>query len=288
MGQLKPLALTTLVLMASGNAMAADLGFPPPPPPQVHAPVEFAGGWYLRGDIGMTNQRIDKLVNPELDRAFPAARIDMLQSDFDSGVLFGAGVGYKVNNYLRFDVTGEYRGRTAYNGTDRLGWLGTAPGSYNQTNEFSASKKEYVGLVNAYLDLGTWSGITPYIGAGVGFANVRIENFRDAGQGFNPFTGEGFTSLATSSSKSKTNFAWALMAGLGYAVNENLTLELGYRYINLGDGETGDSVSFSGSNQVVDKWTFKDIDSHDLRFGMRWALGGETYYEPRHPIVTKY
>ncbi len=287
MGQIARLVFTTVASLGVSQALAADLLPPPPPPPP--PPAEIGGGWYLRGDIGMTNQKVDKVVNPQLDAAFPVARVAFDQSEFASAPFFGLGVGYQFNSYFRVDVTGEYRGRSSYRGTDRVGWLGTPAGTYNQTNDFTGSKTEYVGLLNAYVDLGTWHGITPFIGAGVGFANVSIDNFRDAGQGINPFTGNGFTSLATSGNKSKTNFAWALMAGLGYQVTDNLTLELGYRYINLGDGETGDSVSFNGANAVPDSWKFKDITSHDLKFGMRWALGSETYYEPRHrPLVTKY
>ena len=34
--------------------------------------------------------------------------------------------------------------------------------------------------------------------------------------------------------RSTTNFAWALMAGLDFNVTQNLKLELGYRYLNMG------------------------------------------------------
>ena len=41
-------------------------------------------------------------------------------------------------------------------------------------------------MANAYVDLGTWWCLTPYVGAGVGMANIKISGFRD--DGFN-YTG---------------------------------------------------------------------------------------------------
>ena len=46
--------------------------------------------------------------------------------------------------------------------------------------------------------------------------------------------------LAFGDNASKWNFAWALHAGLAYKVTPNFTVELAYRYLDLGDGMTGD------------------------------------------------
>ncbi len=45
------------------------------------------------------------------------------------------------------------------------------------TNDYTFTKKEWLFLANAYLDLGTWWCITPFIGAGVGVANLTIANY---------------------------------------------------------------------------------------------------------------
>ena len=51
--------------LLSQAAFAADMAIAPPP---YAAPVvEDFGGWYLRGDIGFSNQRVDRL-NNALDR----------------------------------------------------------------------------------------------------------------------------------------------------------------------------------------------------------------------------
>ena len=53
-------------------------------------------------------------------------------------------------------------------------------------NNYSGSKSEWVVMANAYVDLGTWWCITPFIGAGVGGSYNKISGFRDDGVIINP------------------------------------------------------------------------------------------------------
>jgi len=52
----------------STAAFAADLPIAAPPMYAPPPPAEF-GGWYMRGDIGMTNQRIKSLTNTDPNAA---------------------------------------------------------------------------------------------------------------------------------------------------------------------------------------------------------------------------
>ncbi|WP_043539637.1 outer membrane protein [Salinarimonas rosea] len=270
-------ALAAVGGVIATSASAADLPTLPPAPVPV-AVESFAGGWYLRGDIGLSSQRSDDPKNPLLDAAQPAAAVETLQSDFSSAGFVGAGVGYRFNSWFRADVTGEYRGRANYRGLDRVRWIGA--NGFNQTNELYFDKSEWVGLVNGYLDLGSWYGITPFVGAGIGFAHVTIDNFRDIGTIF-PSNVSGFSnSVVYADKESRTNFAWALYAGLGYEVSPNLSLELGYRYLAMGDGGTGETYRFDGVSTVRDEWEIDAIRSHDLKLGMRWNLQAPARVHP--------
>jgi opacity protein-like surface antigen len=255
------IAAAAAVTFASG-ARAADL---PAPAPAVYAPVQEFSGWYLRGDIGMTNQQVKSADNALIATATNFTWLDTMS--FDSGMLFGLGVGYNFNSWLRVDVTGEYRGKTSLHGLDQF-----LNGSTINTNNYTGTKSEWLFLANAYVDLGTWWCITPFIGAGVGVANIKIDNFRDdniiAGGG-------GYAPAGT-----KTNFAWALHAGLGYQVTKNFTVELAYRYVDLGDGVTGDVINYDGSNTINNPWTLNHITSHDVKFGMRWTCCEEPVPQP--------
>ena len=73
--------------------------------------------------------------------------------------------------------------------------------------------------------------------------------------------------------------------GVAYKVNPNFTVELAYRYLNMGDGLTGDLKTFDGTNNIVNPTTFKNISSHDLMLGVRWNLDTAPMYPP--PLVRK-
>ena len=51
-----------------------------------------------------------------------------------------------------------------------------------------------------------------------------------------------------------------------------MTLDLSYRYADLGDASSGTATAFDGSGSFsgVD---INDIDSHDLMLAVRWKLG---------------
>ncbi|MCK1637410.1 porin family protein [Bradyrhizobium sp. 157] len=260
--------------LLSQAAFAADMAIAPPP----YAPapvVEDFGGWYLRGDIGFSNQRVDRLNN-----ALDATTTSSVQTNsFGTAGIFGLGVGYKVNNWFRADVTGEYRGNSQFFGKDVI----TFPGGFG-TDTYHATKSEWVVLGNAYVDLGTWWCVTPFIGAGVGGARVSIANFTD--QGITNFAGVTSPSLAFGDNVAKWNFAWAAHAGLAYKVTPNFTVELAYRYLDMGDGLTGDLRTFDGTNNINNPTTFKNITSHDLKLGVRWDLTSPQVYAPP-PLIRK-
>src|SRR6187401_2487483 len=101
--------------LLSSAAFAADMAIAPPP---YAAPVvEDFGGWYLRGDIGFSNQRVKEIRHSDAARY---SQIDSFtqQTNFDTGGIFGLGVGYQFNSWFRADVTAQYRGKSNFKGTD--------------------------------------------------------------------------------------------------------------------------------------------------------------------------
>jgi opacity protein-like surface antigen len=273
MRSVKSLAAAGAASLLSSVAFAADMPSIAAPPAYAPPQVEDFGGWYLRGDIGFSNQRVRRLNN-----VLDANNTSSVQNlGFNTAGIFGLGVGYKVNNWFRVDVTGEYRGNSQFFGTDRISF----PGGVG-TETYHATKSEWVVLANAYVDLGTWWYITPFIGAGVGGARVGIANFTDQGIANN---GAGaLPGLVFGDNLSKWNLAWAIHAGLAYKVSPNFTVELAYRYLDMGDGLTGDLSAFDGANNVVNPTTFKNITSHDLKLGVRWNLDSSEPVEAPPPV----
>ncbi|MGY8667329.1 outer membrane beta-barrel protein [Bradyrhizobium sp. UFLA05-109] len=289
MRSVKSLLAAGAATLISSMAFAADMPIAAPPMYAPPAPPADFGGWYLRGDIGMTNQSMKSLHSASIDAVntnFPGS----LQNQgfgFDSSPLYRLGVGYQFNNWFRADLTGEYRGKANLHGSQNV----TATSSYAIANNqffadnYSGSKSEWVVMANAYFDLGTWWCVTPYVGAGIGGAYNRLSGFRD--DGLASTGGFQSSSVVYAADSGKWNLAWALHAGLAYKVTSNVTLDLAYRYISLGDAVTGPTNSFDGVT-VVNRsaFTVKDLTSHDLTLGVRWNLDSPPVYAPP-PLVTK-
>jgi opacity protein-like surface antigen len=281
MSSVRILALAGAAAAMSTTALAAD--FPPalpPAPPVIQAPI-VESGWYLRGAIGFSNQNVDKLTQ-RLDPT--VLTLQEVGFGFDSSPFFQLGAGYQVNNWFRFDVTGEYRGKANFHGTDNVTFF-DGVGTAVLADNYSASKSEALFLANAYVDLGTWFCVTPFIGAGIGVSRNQIDSFRDDGVGFFS-NGTHINAVAFADSNATWNFAWAAHAGLAYSVTPNLKLDLAWRFVHLGDAVTGPTRAFDNSFVNGGAFTFKSLTSQDLMLGMRWLIQPEVpAYQP--PLIRK-
>jgi opacity protein-like surface antigen len=285
MRSLKFAALAGAVALGvSGTALAADL--PPPPafdPPPLRGSVA-PSGLYLRGDIGIGIQNIGKYSQDDVASVNGTFNTPI----HNNPVFVSAGIGYRFNNWLRFDLTGEYRGKSGIGVNDSLTFQGFT--QINQTNTYRGDLSSFVGMANAYVDLGTFCALgclTPYLGAGVGLARNEVSGVIDQGVQNFPLLGGGSSpTFGYAANNSKTNVAYALMAGVGYEINKNLTLELGYRYINLGKAESGLIQNAFLAGQTSRPLKLRDIDSHDIKIGMRWNLnGGDCCSQAPEPVV---
>jgi opacity protein-like surface antigen len=293
------IALAGAAALVSTATLAADL--PPPllPPPPV--PVVVTGGWYLRGDVGLGIQRFSDFQHHQLNQNFVWPRSwQIVQHDMGDTDFIGFGIGYAWNNWFRFDVTGERR-KTAdlkvvgqyFGAADFCPAGGFGPDQFC-FDHFNAHHSAWVVMANAYLDLGTWWCLTPFIGAGIGAARHQFDAFTDSGFPF------GFASLGfvpdSANSNSKWTRAWALHAGVAYNVTNNVKIELAYRYINFGDIDTPNVACFAfGCGNINGNpnafYTLTKFDAQELRIGVRFMLTPDVapapLYAPPPPVMRK-
>ena len=273
MGPTKVLAFAgaATALVTTTAAIAAD--FPSAPPP----PAREASGWYLRGDIGVGIQGFRSFDFTQTGGgAWPAAwRID--EHDLKNTVLFAAGLGYAWNSWLRLDVTGEYRAGAKFK----------AVGSYfngidRGFNHYDGKHAAAVVLANAYLDLGTWWWLTPFIGAGIGGAYHMTSALTEVGVNTD---GLGTSTFRYASSNANNwSLAWAVHAGVSYAITSAFKVELAYRYLNMGSARTAEADCGAGGCGAGGTprayYHLRDIDSHDIKLGVRWMLEPEPVQAP--------
>lgn len=273
MGSSRALIIASaLAIGASSGALAADL-LPPPPPVAPPPPIEF-GSWYLRGDVGVGASQLtgwrDTLTPLNAFGNPPPAVVPVFADLGDSGH-FDAGFGYKFGSWFRVDVTGEYRTKATYRAG--VAWFGAA--NTFGADVYSASLSSALFLANGYVDLGTWWGVTPYVGASVGVTSNQFGGFIDNTFGYARDT-------------SKADLAWAVSTGLAFNVTPNLKIDLGYRYLDLGSLNSNPIACLQIAACWYERHSFH-VASHDVRLGFRYALGdvGVPYVAPG-PLIRKY
>lgn len=253
MGKLKYslILASALVVSPLAAANAADLiPAPVPVPAPIPVPDCCGGAFYLKGFIGLSNQESDEFTNDIIE----AGDFTIFNNEFDSAPFIGIGIGWEHSAHFRGDLTGEYRGRATFHGLDRNNTAQTS-------NDYSGTKSEWLFLANAYWDIATIRNVTPYVGAGIGVAEVTLSNFTD--------TNENTGGHHWASDNSEWNFAWAVHAGLAFDISDALKFDVGYRYVNFGDATTGTFQTYDGTVSPG-PLELKDIDSHDVMVGLRW------------------
>ncbi len=279
------LLAAAIAVGASASARAADLLPPPPPPPMEPPPPPEFGGWYLRGDVGVGANELSSVTSTFTNPTVLVPAPVMNAVNIGDSAFAGAGVGYQFNNWFRFDVTGEYRTAVQYSAiqsyTDIWSAPGLSPCGFNARchDLYHGQHSAAVFLANAYVDLGTWYGITPYIGGGVGVGVNWLQNFYDLSA--QPAGGFGFAQ-----NRMPTNFAWQLGAGLAYNVTPNLKLEVGYRYLDLGKLNTG-TIVCQGTPVCPGEVQSFYLASHDVHVGFRYVIPTLTP-PPPPPLIRKY
>lgn len=232
-------AVGGLAFTATGHAADPPQWAPPELIRTVAPATAQLGGWYLRADVGY---RWNSLSDAVTRAGFPVPT----NNQVDNSVAAGLGAGFKWG-HMRADLTGDYGFTTNYVGTGGRAFA-------------TARIQTMTALGNGYYDIGTWWGITPYIGAGAGVAEVRTSDYHSVTT----------PPLSPVGSLARFNFAWAAMAGASYQLLPNVSVDAGYRFLNQGDAKI--AANASGSLRL-DK-----LLSHEVRLGLRWSYDAPWVY----------
>ncbi len=250
------------VALAAGLCLASDLA--------------FAGDYYLRGGIGLDRRVTTAFTDTDCSSATPAALYGCgtggdgarLRSagDFGTAPSVELGLGYETGA-VRFEVLAEYRPDFSFEG--RANYL--AP---ERRQEVSADLTSVSGMLAGFVDLAALELLqpgpfAPFIGAGIGAVHTRI--------GQTTMTFPATTTIVPGGSR--TGLAWMATAGVAVALAKRVSLDLAWRYTDLGEVRTprgpGRVVWRDGSREPIPldiAPTKARLKSHGVRLSLRYTF----------------
>ena len=225
-------------------------------------------GWYGRADLGAV---YDGKFDHDAEAGVPFTLGG--DSEPDDALLGSLGVGYGFGNGVRLETALTYRdGKLDV--SDGINGTGI-PADVFGTNDrviYSAHKDGSVQIwdlmVNALYDFNRDGNVNPYVGFGLGAAQISADARNIAavstdgnGNPLQVFGANGFMD-------DETGLALQGLAGVGFDLTEKLTLDAGYRMFTIQD------LTFTGTNEIGAGVSYDaDYTDHSFTLGLRYAFG---------------
>jgi len=189
-------------------------------------------GMYVSGNLGLT-------ILSDSDNVYSVPAFNF-ETSYDPGFNIGGAIGYNFGS-ARAEAEIAYHS----NDVDEF-----SVGGFGIPADGTASAISF--MANGYYDFHSAnSSVVPYLGGGIGFANVNLD--------VSIFGLEVVDDSATV-------FAYQVMAGLGFNINPTTTLTAGYRYFATSDPEFNDSSGIPPTNFD------SEYQAHEFNFGVRIAF----------------
>ena len=191
----------------------------------------FAGDYYLRGGIGFDHPGNAIFTDIDCSLTSPAVLYGCgtggdgapyrSRGSFGTVPAIELGLGYSTGA-ARFEMLLEYRPNFTFEG--RANFL--AP---ERQQSVMMDLSSVSGMLAGFVDFRRPGQFTPFIGAGIGTVRTRTD----------PTTMTFPATTTTVPGGSRTGLAWMVTAGAGVALSERVTLDLAWRYTDLGEVRTG-------------------------------------------------
>jgi len=192
---------------------------------QVEAFDLFSEGWYIKGISGF---------NILPDQSFATSTGVMGVEEFKIGQSNGAALGYKCDAGFRLEAEVGYR-------TNHLDtWV--AAGAV--VTVAAEDRTCWSLMVNALYEIDFDTSIKPYVGGGIG---VGLDGFHGVGSGF-------------AIDDTDVVFAYQVMGGLNYLLDDNWELFAEYRYFGTTDPKWSIAAGAVGTLS-------SEYDSHSINLG---------------------
>lgn len=171
-----------------------------------------------------------------------------------SGGFWGGAAGGYHWGVFRLEGMGSYESHSlgAFD-SPQFSYVDTSGVRHTDRNahpSLSGDLRIFTGFLNAVLDVKFGSAFEPFIGGGVGFAHVTMDNV----------TGSSNGNAFKLTDGSDTVLAFQALAGFAYRFTPTVAAELGYRFVTLNDPSFKDNLG--GSFDL-------GIEGHQAWLGLR-------------------
>ena len=180
--------------------------------------------------------------------------------DLGTGTAFGFSVGKYLTDSFRLELEAIKRTGYEFDARDI------------QDPEFTDKAKIQTEalFINGFYDFQPFTmsntAITPYLGGGVGISRNKM--------GTDVFHVNGVPNGLTINGDTINQFAYKLSAGTLVSLTEQLSLDVNYQYVNLGDFKGSGEVYLNGVRQADDLRAFNggEIKTQELMVGLQYKF----------------
>lgn len=238
------------------------------------APALAEGGWYLEGAAGGT-----WLGDQPGYWQSPGPGDPRITYDVDGNATFAGFI--SVGKTVREGVRADFSLGVIGNQDIHADWVSPPPSADpdkpNDHANMDTSVSAITGMFNVSVEPLTLAGkngaIQPFITAGIGMANVSMDNWTRTNNATNMGGDPDFRPVRTFDGNSNLNFAWSIGGGVSVDITETMKrpayLDLSYRYIDMGNVSGGsEALPGNGNSVPIEPFNF-DYTVHVVSVGLR-------------------
>ena len=170
-------------------------------------------------------------------------------ASFKTNPVYSIGIGYHFNDMFRTDLNLQYRPITI-------------------TKSLEARKAtNYAAVLNGYLNLSdSQDDVIPYLTVGIGYGKNKLSSFNSSS------TNGATTATIVQSGKTANNVMLNAGAGITIAIINNLRVDIGYRYYNLGKLKGQTTLSATGEDTVTRPYKMKSLTANEITAGLTYKF----------------
>jgi opacity protein-like surface antigen len=232
---------------------------------------------YIRGLMGLGGSFDTTFEDTDCSSSSPAAYFGCgtgqdgrplgAYGDFGRTALLEAGLGIEVTDYLRVEAVLDYRPGFAFDGNANFLRAGADQPVSGEVTQMGVMAFAYFEPLTA---LGYVTPIKPFIGAGAG------ASWNEIGEMTYKFPALRQPRYSQMPGGTNTSFAWSVVGGAAYDISDRLTLDISYRYSDLGEVRTDEGTLFiqrsSSTLEIPIAETKANLTEQSIAASFRWRF----------------